>query len=46
MASMVPGPHMGVLYIFDVVAGAEMTAWRPHVKGIEEVFHARFVDHA
>ena len=23
-----------------------MTAWRPHVKGIEEVFHARFVDHA
>ena len=23
-----------------------MTAWCPHVKGIEEVFHARFVDHA
>jgi AraC-like DNA-binding protein len=34
------------LYVIDVVAGAEMTAWRPHVKGIEEVFHARFVDHA
>jgi hypothetical protein len=36
----------GVLYVFDVVAGAEMTAWRPHVNGIEEVFHARFVDDA
>ena len=36
----------GVLYVLDVVAGEEMTAWRPHVKGIEEVFHARFVDHA
>lgn len=23
-----------------------MAAWRPHVKGIEEVFHARFIDHA
>jgi AraC-like DNA-binding protein len=34
------------LYVIDVVAGAELTAWRPHVKGIEEVFHARFVDHA
>jgi AraC-like DNA-binding protein len=34
------------LYVLDVVAGAEMTAWRPHVNGIEEVFHARFVDHA
>jgi AraC-like DNA-binding protein len=29
-----------------VVAGVEMAAWRPHVKGIEEVFHARFIDHA
>jgi hypothetical protein len=34
------------LYVLDVVAGAEMTAWRPRVKGIEEVFHARFTDHA
>lgn len=35
-----------VLYVFDVVAVAETTAWRPHVAGIREVFHARFFDHA
>jgi AraC-like DNA-binding protein len=46
MASMLLGWPIEVLYVVDVVAGAEMTAWRPHVKGIEEVFHARFVDHA
>lgn len=43
---MLLGWPIEVLYVVDVVAGAEMTAWRPHVKGIEEVFHARFVDHA
>jgi AraC-like DNA-binding protein len=43
---MVLGPSIEVLYVLDVVADVEMTAWRPHVKGIEEVFHARFVDHA
>jgi AraC-like DNA-binding protein len=46
MPSIVLGRSVEVLYVVDVVAGVEMTAWRPHVKGIEEVFHARFVDHA
>lgn len=36
----------GILYVLDVVATAETTAWRPHVAGIREVFHARFIDHA
>lgn len=27
-------------------SGSEVSAWRPRVAGIEEVFHARFVDHA
>ncbi|MFD1236949.1 helix-turn-helix domain-containing protein [Pseudonocardia benzenivorans] len=26
--------------------GSEVTAWRPAVPGVAEVFHARFVDHA
>jgi AraC-like DNA-binding protein len=34
------------LYVFDVVAAAETIAWRPHVPGIREVFHARFFEHA
>jgi AraC-like DNA-binding protein len=42
---LVRGP-VEVLYVLDVVQGAEMTAWRPHVNGIAEVFHARFIDHA
>jgi AraC-like DNA-binding protein len=33
------------LYIPDVV-GSQITAWRPRVRGIEEVFHAHFTDHA
>jgi len=28
-----------------VAAGAQVTAWRPAVSGVTEVFHARFVDH-
>ncbi|HZB50450.1 MAG TPA: AraC family transcriptional regulator [Mycobacteriales bacterium] len=28
------------------MAGAEVTAWRPAVPGVAEVFHARFTDHA
>jgi AraC-like DNA-binding protein len=39
-----------VLYVLDVaVAGtgrSEVTAWRPPVPGIAEVFHAHFTDHA
>ena len=35
-----------VLYVFDVAPAAETTAWRPHVRGIREVFHARYVTHA
>lgn len=29
-----------------MVGKSEITAWRPRVRGIEEVFHAHFVDHA
>jgi AraC-like DNA-binding protein len=46
-------PPVPVLYVLDVaVSGtgragrAEVTAWRPPVPGIAEVFHARFTDHA
>jgi AraC-like DNA-binding protein len=31
------------LYVFHV---SEVTAWRPAVPGVAEVFHARFTDHA
>jgi AraC-like DNA-binding protein len=34
------------LYDPDVVPRQEITAWRPPVDGISEVFHARFVEHA
>jgi AraC-like DNA-binding protein len=37
------------LYVRDVIevpAAARVTAWRPQVPGIAEVFHAHFVDHA
>lgn len=34
------------MYDFDVVSRQEITAWRPPVDGISEVFHARFVEHA
>lgn len=34
------------MYVLDVVADAETTAWRPHVGGITEVFHARYRSHA
>ena len=27
-------------------ARPDITAWRPDVEGIDEVFHARFADHA
>jgi hypothetical protein len=33
------------LYVLHVAAGAQVTAWRPVVSGVTEVFHARFVDH-
>jgi hypothetical protein len=29
-----------------VVEGSRVRAWHPEVPGIDEVFHARFVDHA
>ncbi|WP_283133306.1 hypothetical protein [Rhizohabitans arisaemae] len=28
-----------------MVARQEVTAWRPAIAGVSEVFHARFVDH-
>jgi AraC-like DNA-binding protein len=34
------------LYDPDVVSRQEITAWRPRVDGITEVFHAHFVEHA
>jgi AraC-like DNA-binding protein len=34
------------LYDPDVVVRQEITAWRPDVEGISEVFHAHFVEHA
>jgi AraC-like DNA-binding protein len=34
------------LYDPDVVSRQEITAWRPPVDGINEVLHARFVEHA
>jgi AraC-like DNA-binding protein len=39
---------MGVLYVLRVVAAGPheyVEAWDPHVAGVREVFHARFVDH-
>ncbi|WP_433398224.1 AraC family transcriptional regulator [Streptomyces sp. CA-146814] len=38
-----PGP---VLYVLSVVARQEISAWRPAVPGVVEVFHARFTEHA
>jgi AraC-like DNA-binding protein len=38
-----------VLYVLRVVAAGPheyVEAWDPHVAGVREVFHARFVDHA
>lgn len=40
------GAGAGVLYVLRVVGGETVRAWRPGVAGIDEVFHARFVDHA
>lgn len=34
------------MYVFCVTARPEITAWRPPVDGILEVFHAHFTDHA
>lgn len=34
---------VAVLYVLDV---GDVTAWRPAVPGVAEVFHARFTDHA
>lgn len=34
------------MYDSDVVSRPEITAWRPQVEGISEVFHAHFVEHA
>jgi AraC-like DNA-binding protein len=42
----VPERHARVLYDPDVVVGERITAWRPAVDGISEVFHAHFVEHA
>ncbi|MET9927722.1 MULTISPECIES: AraC family transcriptional regulator [unclassified Streptomyces] len=35
-----------VLYVLSVVARQEISAWRPAVQGVVEVFHARFTEHA
>ena len=34
------------MYVLDVSADAQTTAWSPRVPGITEVFHASFTDHA
>lgn len=39
------GAHVRCLYAFRMAAPVEVTAWRPRVEGIDEVFHARFADH-
>lgn len=38
--------HGPVLYDSDVVVRQRVTAWRPAVDGISEVFHAQFAEHA
>jgi AraC-like DNA-binding protein len=43
------GTLAGVLYVLRVRAARSpefVRAWDPHVAGVREVFHARFVDHA
>jgi hypothetical protein len=35
-----------VLYVFDVHPPAEVSAWRPALPGVTEVFHAYFPQHA
>ena len=48
--STVPHGRPAVLYVLHMTgassAGQQLTAWRPEVPGIAEVFHARFVEHA
>lgn len=39
-------PRGRVLYVLNVTARSEITAWRPPVDGILEVLHAYFTDHA
>jgi len=34
------------LYVLDVTSRQEITAWRPPVAGVVEVFHAHFTEHA
>jgi AraC-like DNA-binding protein len=34
------------LYVPDVTGSADVVAWRPGVRGLTEVLHARFTDHA
>lgn len=41
-----PAAGRGVLYDPDVVVRQKISAWRPEVEGISEVFHAHFVEHA
>jgi AraC-like DNA-binding protein len=36
----------GVLYVLDMPPREEITAWRPPVEGLAEVFHAHFTEHA
>lgn len=37
---------LGVLYVSCVASRQEISAWRPPVPGVVEVFHAHFVEHA
>ena len=49
MASSLPARTAPVLYVLSVAtrqAGSHVSAWRPAVAGVAEVFHAHFVDHA
>ncbi|QUQ67215.1 AraC family transcriptional regulator [Kutzneria sp. CA-103260] len=36
----------GVLYVPDMVGESAVSAWRPEVPGVTEVFHAHFLRHA
>ncbi|MFH9211148.1 AraC family transcriptional regulator [Streptomyces globisporus] len=44
-----PPPRRSVLYVLGVTRASrpqEISAWRPSVAGVVEVFHARFTEHA
>src|ERR1700742_435080 len=42
---MVVSKATGVLYVPDMVGESAVSAWRPDVPGVTEVFHAHFTQH-